>query len=91
MMLDASQYVERHDAALKRAHAAEEQVAALTREVEGLRDALEASRVSITYAIEALRGGLADSDREYLVNVLVSDEQAARSALAAAAAARGTR
>jgi hypothetical protein len=48
---------------------------------ERLEEALQASRVAITYAIGALQGGLADSERQYLINVLVNDEQAARAAL----------
>jgi hypothetical protein len=77
MMLDASQYVERHDAALKRAHAAEEQVAALTREVEGLRDALETVDTALMHDGYAVVPGTVRGT--------------IRSALAAADAARGTR
>lgn len=53
--------------------------------------ALDSSRVALTYAIEALRGGLADGNREYLVTVLVGDEQAARAALARLDAVRKER
>jgi len=48
---------------------------------ERLEEALKASQVAITYAIGALQGGLADSELQYLINVLVNDEQAARAAL----------
>jgi hypothetical protein len=82
MMLDASQYVERHDAALKRAHAAEEQVAALTREVEGLRARIE-------HIVAPLRCGEGCTPDTYQERV---DVALARynAALAAADAARGT-
>jgi hypothetical protein len=59
----------------------DKQLAAAQARCERLEEALQASRVAITYAIGALQGGLADSERQYLINVLVNDEQAARAAL----------
>ncbi len=83
MMLDASSYVERHDAALKRAHAAEEQVAALQAEVERLRSA-ERTVIDYELAVRKYCGDEAcDVDGEY--NVLC-DALRARAFLAPAAA-----